>query len=106
MSNNTTPAVPPIWYPAQRVVRTIVQALVVLIPIVNGVALAVISYLQEQADVTVDPIVFAWLQGVIAVTAVIMGLVARVMAVPGVNAFLARLGAGSVPKTVVDVEGV
>ena len=105
MSNNT-PAVPEIWYPVQRVIRTIVQALIVLIPVVNGVALAVVSYLQEQTDVTVDPIVFAWLQGVIAVTAVIMGLVARVMAVPGVNAFLARLGAGSVPKAVVDTEGV
>jgi len=105
MSNNTTP-VPSIWYPVQRVLRTIVQALVVLVPVVNGVGVAVVSYLQEQTDVTVDPVVFAWLNAVIAVSAVVMGLVARIMAVPGVNAVLARVGLGSVPKAVVDTEGV
>jgi len=46
------------------------------------------------------------LNAIIAVTALVMGLVARVMAVPGVNAVLARVGLGSVPKSVVDTEGV
>ncbi|MDJ1113249.1 hypothetical protein [Microbacterium dauci] len=91
--------VPPIWHKTQRVLRTIVQALVVLIPLANGVAAAVAGYLTEQTSITVSPVVFLILNGVVAVTAVAMGLVARVMAVPGVNAFLARFGLGSVPRS-------
>lgn len=90
--------VPPIWFKAQRTLRTIVQALVVLVPIVNGVAVAVVAYLNEQTDVTIHASVFIWLNGIIAVTALIMGLLARVMAVPGVNEWLTRFGLGSVPK--------
>jgi hypothetical protein len=90
--------IPAIWYPAQRGLRTIVQALVVLVPVVNGVAAAVVAYLTEQTDITVHPTVFVWLNAVIAVTAVIMGLIARIMAVPGVNDILGKVGLGSVPK--------
>ena len=104
--SNITPTVPDIWFKTQRVLRTIVQALVVLVPVVNGVAAAVVAYLGSQTDVTVHPVVFVWLNAIIAVTALVMGLVARIMAVPGVNAVLARVGLGSVPKSVVDVEGV
>lgn len=93
--------VPPIWFRAQRTVRTIVQALVVLIPLVNGVAVAAAAYLQEQTDIIVEPWAFVALNGVIAVTAVIMGLIARVMAVPGVNEWLTRIGLGSIPKDAV-----
>ena len=88
----------PIWFPIQRVLRTIVQALIVLVPVVNGVAAAVIGYLNEQEHVSVSPDVFILLNGVVAVTAVIMGLLARVMAVPGVNDLLAKIGLGSVPR--------
>ena len=104
--SNITPTVPDIWFKTQRVLRTIVQALVVLVPAVNGVAAAVVAYLGSQTDVTVHPVVFVWLNAIIAVTALVMGLVARIMAVPGVNAVLARVGLGSVPKSVVDTEGV
>lgn len=90
--------IPEIWHPFQRVLRTIVQALIVLVPVVNGVAAAVVAYLSEQTDVAVHPTVFVWLNAVIAVTAVIMGLIARIMAVPGVNDVLAKIGLGSVPK--------
>ena len=93
---------PPIWYKTQRVLRTIVQALVVLIPILNGLALAAAGYLSEQTDVTIPAWVFVALNGIIAVTAVVMGLVARLMAVPGVNTWLTKFGLGSVPKAVVD----
>ena len=93
---------PEIWFKTQRVVRTIVQALVVLIPVVNGVALAAVSYLQAQTDVAVHPVVFVWLNAIIAVTALVMGLVARIMAVPGVNDFLTKIGLGSVPKSAVN----
>lgn len=90
--------VPEIWFKSQRVVRTIVQALIVLVPTVNGVAAAALDYLQTQADVVVPDMVFVWLNVAVAVTALIMGLVARIMAVPGVNDILARVGLGSVPR--------
>ena len=93
--------VPPIWYKAQRVVRTIVQTLIVLVPILNGLAAAAVGYLNEQTDVTVPGWVFLVLNGVIAVTALIIGLVARLMAVPGVNEWLTNIGLGSVPKRAV-----
>lgn len=92
--------VPPIWFKTQRVVRTVVQALVVLVPTVNLAALAVVDYLHEQEHVVVDPVVFVWLNAVIAATGLAMGLVARVMAVPRVNDILARIGLGSVPREV------
>ena len=55
----------------------------------------------EQTDVTVPGWVFLVLNGVIAVTALIIGLVARLMAVPGVNEWLTNIGLGSVPKRAV-----
>src|SRR5690554_2590878 len=100
--------IPEVWFPVQRVLRTIVQALTVLVPVVNGVAAAVVGYLGEQTDVTVHPSVFIWLNAIIAVTAVVMGLIARVMAVPGVNDVLGKVGLGSVPKREIpdDVSGL
>src|SRR3546814_8596502 len=96
---NTTPE---IWYKTQRALRTVVQALVVLVPVVNGVAAAVIAYLTSQTDVQVHPSVFVWLNAIVAATALVMGLVASIMAVPGVNDLLTRIGLGSVPKSAVD----
>ena len=93
--------VPEIWYKGQRVLRTIVSALVALVPIVNGVALAVIAYLSSQTDVSVHPVVFVWLNAIVAGTALVMGLVTRIMAVPGVNDWLTKVGLGSVPKSAI-----
>lgn len=90
--------VPPIWFKAQRVLRTIVQALIVLVPVVNGVAAAAIAYLTAQTDVVIPEFIFVWLNVAVAATALIMGLVARIMAVPGVNDILARVGLASVPR--------
>lgn len=95
MSTNTD-----IWFKGQRVIRTIVQALIVLIPVVNGVGLAVTDYLQSQTDVAVPGAVFVWLNAIVAGTALLMGLAARIMAVPRVNELLIRVGLGSVPPRV------
>lgn len=89
-----------IWFKGQRVVRTIVQALIVLVPVVNGIGLAVTDYLQSQTDVPVAPVVFVWLNAVVAVSALLMGLAARIMAVPRVNELLIRVGLGSIPARV------
>ena len=93
---------PPIWYASKRVLRTIVQALVVLVPVVNGVGVAVAAYLTEQTDVVVPAWVFVALNAVVLGTALVMGLAARIMAVPGVNDLLARVGLGSVPASQVE----
>lgn len=94
---NTTPDVPDIWYKTQRVLRTIVQVLVILVPTANLAAAAVVGYLGEQTGVPVPGWIFAALNGVVLATALLMGLVARIMAVPGVNALLVKVGLGSVP---------
>lgn len=101
MTNLPPVAVPEIWYKGQRVLRTIVNALVTLVPVVNGVAAAAVSYLNSQTDVEIHGSVFIWLNAIIAATALIMGLITRIMAVPGVNDWLTRIGLGSVPKSAV-----
>lgn len=108
MTNSNTPATeaPVIWYKGKRVVRTIVQALVVLIPLVNLIAVAVIGYLNEQTSIVVAPVVFVWLNAIVALTAFVMGLVARLMAVPGVNDLLVKIGLGSVPASAIEAPGV
>lgn len=93
---------PEIWFKGQRVLRTIVQALVILVPIVNGVGLAGAAYLREQTDVVIPASVFLVLNAIVAVTALLMGLSARIMAVPGVNDILTRVGLGSVPRSRVE----
>lgn len=98
---DVTPVAPEIWFKTQRVLRTIVQFLIVSVPIANGVAAAAISYLNTQTDVTVPGWVFLALNGILAVSALIIGLVARIMAVPGVNDWLTNIGLGSVPKRAV-----
>lgn len=97
----TTATVPEIWYKAKRAVRTIVQTLIVLVPIANAVAAAIIGYLNDQTDVTVPGWVFLVLNGIVVATALLAGLVARIMAVPGVNAWLVKIGLGSVPASAV-----
>lgn len=92
------------WYPVQRALRSIVGALIVLVPLVNGVAAAAIAYLTSQTDVQIPPAVFVWLNAIVAATALVIGLVSRIMAVPGVNAFLQTFGLGTVPKSAIVVD--
>jgi len=94
---------PEIWFKSQRVLRTIVQALVVLIPLANGVAVAAAAYLAAQTHLVVPGWTFVVLNAVVAVTALVMGLLARLMAIPGFNDWLTRIGLGSVPKDAVQM---
>lgn len=94
---------PEIWFKTQRVLRTIIQALIILVPLANGAAVAAATYLQEQTHLVIPPWAFLVLNAVVAVTAVVMGLLARLMAVPGVNEWLTRIGLGSVPRNVIVV---
>lgn len=92
------------WYPVQRALRSIVGALVVLVPLVNGLAAAAVAYLTSQTDVAIPPLVFVWLNAIVAGTALVIGLVSRLMAVPGVNAALQRVGLGTTPADAVVLE--
>jgi hypothetical protein len=84
-----------IWFKSQRVLRTIVQ---VGIPAFLGFAL-VLPQIISAAGLPVDGPLYGWLitaAGVI--TAVAAGL-SRIMAIPAVNAWLTKIGLGSVPKS-------
>lgn len=76
--------------PRRAMVRTIVQSIIPLLVIVNAVALGVIGFLNEQTDLVIPGTVFVWLNAVVAVTSFVIGLVARVMATPGLDSFLAK----------------
>jgi hypothetical protein len=95
-----TPAtVPPIWYAGKRVVRTTLVNLVVILPVVNiSLPLLVDAFTGEGVPIEVT----AWVNAIVAVILVVTGILTRIIAIPAVNAFLTRLGAGSVPKSAVE----
>lgn len=77
--------------PRRAALRTIVQSLLPLLVIVNAAAVAIVGYLTEQTDVVIPGVVFVWLNAGIAGTSLVIGLVTRLMSVPGVDAWLARV---------------
>lgn len=100
-----TVTLPPIWYAGKRVARTIFQFLVVAVPIVNLAASAIIDYLRNQEDVVVPLWVFAVLNAVLAATALLIGLVTKLMTIPRINDLFARIGLGSVPTVRLERSG-
>lgn len=84
-----------IWFKSQRVLRTVVQ---VGIPAFLTFALA-LPQIINAAGLPVDGPLYLWLIGAAGViTAVAAGLT-RIMAIPAVNAWLVKIGLGSVPKS-------
>lgn len=93
--HEATTDVQDIWFKSQRVLRTLVQ---VGIPSFLGFAL-VLPQIINALGLPVDSALYLWLVGAAAtVTAVATGL-SRVMAIPAVNAWLTKIGLGSVPKS-------
>lgn len=88
-----------IWYKGQRVLRTIVQALIVLIPAVNAGATSLIGWLKSQEYINVDPVIYVWLNAAILGTAFVMGFVSWLMAQPWANRLLTYIGLGSAPRS-------
>jgi predicted naringenin-chalcone synthase len=100
MAKHSVPRVESIWFVGQRVLRTIVQ---VGIPSFLAFAL-VLPQVIEAVGLPVTSELYVWLVGVAAaVTAVAAGL-SRVMAIPAVNAWLVKIGLGSVPASAVKGE--
>jgi hypothetical protein len=96
VTKNTVPA---IWFSAQRVIRTVLVNLVVILPVVNiSLPLLVDAFTGEGVPVEVT----VWVNAIVAGVLVVTGILTRVIAIPAVNAFLTKLGAGSVPKAAVE----
>lgn len=71
-------------------VQSLVGLLIVLVPLVNVTLVMLSGYLQEQTDLAVPGWAFAAVNIGIAITSFVIGLVARLMTVPGVAAFIAQ----------------
>lgn len=74
----------------RTVVQSIIGVAILAVPLVNVVLANVSDYLHQQTDVAVPAWVWVVLNAGLAVTALIAGLVARVMNTPGVAAFIER----------------
>lgn len=86
-----------IWYKSKRVLRTIVQT---VIPSFLGFAV-VLPMIIEALGLPVDSELRLWLLAVAAAVTAVAGAIARVMAIPQVNAWLIKIGLGSVPAEAV-----
>lgn len=87
--------VPDIWYKSKRVLRTLVQ---VGIPAFLTFAL-VLPQIIGALGLPVDGPVYAWLVGAAGIVTLVATALARVMAIPAINAWLTTIGLGSVPKS-------
>jgi hypothetical protein len=90
----TTISVEPIWFAAQRVLRTIVQVGIPAFITFAGVLPTIISALGLPVDSTV----YLWLLSEAAVLTAVAAALSRVMAIPAVNEWLTHIGLGSVPR--------
>lgn len=86
--------VPEIWYKSKRVLRTVVQ---VGIPAFITFAL-VLPQIIDAAGLPVDSALYIQLIAIAAGVTAVAGGLARIMAIPAVNAWLLNIGLGSVPK--------
>ncbi len=86
-----------IWYKAQRVLRTIVA---VIIPAFLGFAV-LLPQLIDALGLPDDSTLRLWLLGIAAGVTAVAAAITRIMAIPAVNAWLTRIGLGSVPKSAV-----
>lgn len=93
-SNDAVKTATDIWYKAQRVLRTLVQ---VAIPAFLSFAL-VLPLVIEALGLPVDSELRLWFLAIAAGVTAVAGAITRVMAIPAVNAWLIKVGLGSVPK--------
>ncbi len=87
-----------VTHPNRAAVRTFVQAAV---PLVLA-ALAIVPPIVQSVldDPSIPGSLRVWLLAVAAGIAAVAGIISRVMAIPGVNAWLTSLGVGAAPKLV------
>lgn len=99
--STTTPTPLPTWDKVKRVIRTMFE---VILSIIVTLALAVIALGSFAPDVlaalaeVLPAEGYAWLAGIVAAIVALSGALARIMAIPAVNAFLTRFGLGTEPR--------
>jgi len=99
--SHAAPSLPPIWFPNQRVIRTVLQTVASTLVMLAGLAGFLVIFapqLLEALREILPPSWYAWCVVAIGVVGTVSGVLAKIMAIPAVNAFLARFGAGSVPR--------
>lgn len=74
----------------RTVIQSIVGVLIIAVPLVNATLAQISEYLRQQTDVAVPGWVWVVLNAGLAVTALVAGLVSRVMNTPGVAAFIEK----------------
>ena len=74
----------------RTVVQTAIGILVIAVPIANSVLANVSDYLHEQTDVAIAPWVWVAPNAGLGITALVSGVIARIMNTPGVSAFIAK----------------
>lgn len=89
-----------IWYKRQRWIRTLVQT---GIPAFLTFAL-VLPQIIDALGLPVDGPVYLWLVGAAGIVTAVATALSRVMAIPAVNAWLTKIGLGSVPKSEAQTE--
>lgn len=84
-----------IWYKGKRVLRTLVQT---AIPAFLSFAI-LLPMIIEALGLPVDSELRLWLLAVAAGVTAVAAAISRVMAIPAVNAWLIKIGLGSVPAS-------
>lgn len=104
----TKDTVPEIWFKVQRVLRTAVAV------ILSGAATFAATVLTiqvfapdifEQLARVLPSSWVAWLTTAFAFLVVVASVITRIFAIPGVNAWLTKLGLGAVPKSAIEGDG-
>ena len=99
--SHVAPSLPPIWFPNQRIVRTVLQSVASTFVTLAGVVGFLAMFAPQLLEAVREVLPASWhAWGVLAVGTIgtVSGVLARIMAIPAVDAFLARFGAGSVPR--------
>lgn len=93
-----------IWFPLQRAIRTAVQVIVGGAAVLAAVVVVAPQIIDAIADVVPGPVI-AWATAAIATLAAISAAIARVMAIPAIDEWLRKIGAGSAPAGAVAYQG-
>ncbi len=89
-----------IWFPLQRAIRTAIAVVLASAAILATTVAVAPQILKAVQDVLPGPVV-AWVSGVILSLTAISAAISRVMAIPAVDAWLRKFGAGSAPRTAI-----
>lgn len=85
--------------PAKAVMRTALAAVLAFFPLANGVLLALQDWLTTNSEV-LPPWLFVGVNGVLLAGLLLVALVTRILAVPGVNDWLRKYAAIFAPDNV------